>query len=129
MKNIFFALLLICFVFTAFRCNDDTNLTIEEDKKELTTLRQVIEELANASECNENTACKFIAFGSKACGGPKSYLVYSTSIDVERLEMLVETYNQKDADFNIKYGVISDCAAVLPPSSVGCENNTCVAVY
>jgi hypothetical protein len=129
MKNLFFALSLICLILTAFKCNDDNVLTIEDDKKELANLKQSIEDLAGTSRCNENTECKFIAFGSKACGGAKSYLVFSTSIDVEKLEMLVETYNQKDSDFNKKYGVISDCAAVLPPSGVRCENNTCVAIY
>jgi hypothetical protein len=130
MKNTFFALLLMFMIFTAFKCQDnDDAISLEQDKKELATLKQAIETLAVTSICNENTECKFIAFGSKACGGPKSYLVYSTSIDVEKLEKLVETYNQKDADFNKKYGVISDCAAVLPPSGLSCENNTCIAFY
>lgn len=130
MKNTFFALFLLCLFFTAFKCDDtDSSLAIEADKKELTHLRQTIEDLIDASECGENTECKFIAFGSKACGGPKSYLVYSTSINVEKLEDLVETYNKKDAEFNKKYGIISDCAAILPPVGVSCENNTCVAIY
>ena len=30
--------------------------------------------------------CDFIAFGSKACGGPKSYLVFNNSIDVDLLK-------------------------------------------
>ncbi|MGE5944275.1 MAG: hypothetical protein ACM31G_08045 [Flavobacteriales bacterium] len=113
----------------AYKCDDDSSSLIEEDKKELASLQKTIQDLANASICSENTECKFIAFGSKACGGPKSYLIYSTSIDVKKLEMLVETYNQKDADFNRKYGVISDCSAVMPPNGLKCENNTCVAIY
>lgn len=129
MKKIFLPLLAICLLFMAFQCEEDANLTKEQEQHELVALKQTIENLAETSVCNETTECKFIAFGSKACGGPKSYLIYSTSIDVEKLEMLVETYNQKDADFNRKYGVISDCSAVMPPTGLKCENNTCVAIY
>jgi len=129
MKNTVFALLLICLAFTAFKCDDDASFGLEEDKKELASLQKTIQDLADTSVCNENTECKFIPFGSKACGGPKSYLIYSTSIDVEKLEMLVEAYNQKEADFNKKYGIISDCSAVMPPTSLTCENNTCILVY
>ncbi|OYX28229.1 MAG: hypothetical protein B7Z06_02130 [Flavobacteriales bacterium 32-35-8] len=129
MKNTFFALLLICLAFTAFKCDDDAPVGFEEDKQELISLQKTIQDLADTSVCNETTECKFLAFGSKPCGGPWSYLIYSTSIDVEKLEMLVETYNQKQADFNTKYGIISDCSAVMPPTSLTCENNTCVPVY
>ena len=92
-------------------------------------LKIEIESLANASVCNESTECKFIAFGSKPCGGPWSYLIYSTSIDTNKLEVMVEDYNQKEADYNQKYGVGSDCSVALPPTSITCENNTCVAVF
>ncbi|WP_100613794.1 hypothetical protein [Confluentibacter citreus] len=129
MKNTFFALLLICLTFTAFKCDDDASFGFEEDKKELASLKKTIEDLANTSVCDENTQCKFIAFGSKPCGGAWSYLIYSTSIDVEKLEMLVEEYNQKNTDFNTKHGIISDCSAVMPPTGLKCENNTCIAVY
>lgn len=129
MKKIFLPIFAVSMLFMAFQCEDDTNLTKEKDQKELTTLKQTIEDLADTSVCNENTECKFIAFGSKACGGPKSYLIYSTSIDVGKLKTLVESYNQKDADFNRKHGIISDCAVVNPPTSLSCKNNICMAIY
>lgn len=130
MKNTFFALLLICLAFTAFKCDDDdASVGFEEDKKELISLQKTIEDLADASVCNETTECKFIAFGSKPCGGAWSYLIYSTSINVEELESMVADYNQKQADFNTKYGVISDCSAVMPPTGMKCENNTCIPIY
>lgn len=101
--------------------------TQADDSKELQALKAEIEALANTSICNENTTCKFIAFGSKPCGGPWSYIVYSTSIDTQKLEDLVQKYNQVETDFNNKWGIASDCAIVNPPTSVKCENNTCVA--
>ena len=87
-------------LFTVFQCEDDSKLTQEQERQELVTLKQTIEDLASQSVCNENTECKFIAFGSKPCGGPWSYLIYSTSIDENKLETLVEQYNLKELAFN-----------------------------
>lgn len=113
----------------AFTCEDNAISTQETEREALNTSKIAIENLAATSICNENTSCKFIALGSKPCGGPWSYLVYSTSIDVEKLEKMVETYNKKEAEFNAKWGAFSDCAYAMPPTRVNCENNTCIAVY
>jgi hypothetical protein len=129
MKKPYFLLFVICLLFMAFQCEDDFNLTMEDEQKTLMTNKKIIEDLAATSVCNENTECKFIAFGSKPCGGPWSYLIYSTSIDTNELESLVEEYNQAQANFNQKWGIVSDCALTLPPSSINCENNSCIPVY
>ena len=129
MKNKYLTtfLLLICLSLVAFQCEDDT--TQEDDKAELDALKLEIENLANTSICNEETECKYIGFGSKPCGGPWSYLIYSTSIDIEELENRVENYNQKEAFYNSEHGIISDCSIANPPTHLNCENNACVAVY
>ena len=72
--------------------------------------------------------CKVIAFGSKPCGGPWSYLVYSTSIDEERLEALVESYNIYEQDYNMACDVASDCMFVTEPTELTCEDGKCVIV-
>lgn len=121
----------ICLSLMAFKCedNDDTPPTQESELAELNTLKSKIENLVGTSTCNESSECKYLAFGSKPCGGPWEYLIYSTSIDTDELENLVDDYNQKEEAYNIKWGVASDCAFAIPPSSVNCENNTCVAKY
>ena len=131
MKSRFFIVVIfsLSLFLMAFQCEDDTNPTMEEEQKTLIASKKIIEELAATAICNESTECKFIALGSKPCGGPWSYLVYSTSIDVNKLESLVEAYNKNETTFNLKWGVISDCSFVLPPTSIICENNKCVAVY
>lgn len=129
-KPLFIPLLvLICFSLMAFQCDDNNSSTKEEEQAELSALKSEIESFANQSECNDDTVCQFIGLGSKPCGGPWSYLVFSTSIDTEKLEQMVEDYNQKEAEFNAKWGIVSDCALAPQPTSVICENNTCVAVY
>lgn len=132
MKNAPFRLftLVICLSLMAFQCDEDiVPLTQEEEREELDIYKKTIEDLAATSVCNEDTECKFIAFGSKPCGGPWNYLIYTTSIDTEKLELWVEDYNQREADFNTNWGVASDCAVVNPPTSINCENNTCIPVY
>lgn len=128
MKKIL-AICISCLFLMAFQCDDDTTPTQETDQETLNILKKEIDDLVATSVCNENTNCKYIAFGSKPCGGPWSYLVYSTSINAEKLEQMVANYNKKEAEYNKKWGAISDCMFVSPPNSVKCENNTCIAVY
>lgn len=123
-------LLVICLSLVAFQCDDDNaSLTQEEEQTALNKLKSEIESLVSTSVCNESTECKYIAFGSKPCGGPWSYLIYSTSINKETLQNLVTNYNEKETAFNTKWGIYSDCAFVLPPTDIKCENNNCVPVY
>ncbi len=123
-------ILSLCLSLMAFQCNEDeTSLTQEEEREALNIYKKAIEDLAATAVCNEATECKFIALGSKPCGGPWSYLIYTTSIDTEKLKLWVEDYNKKEALFNAKWGTLSDCGITNPPSSINCENNTCIPVY
>lgn len=117
----------LCLLMLSTQCDENSEPLSKEEQ--LISLKTEIENLANTSICDGIFECKFIAFGSKSCGGPKSYLMYSTSIDTEQLESLVETYNQNETQYNTENGIFSDCSIVIPPTSVNCENNTCVPVY
>lgn len=125
-KNISKTIALLAIV---FGCTNNTEFTKEEDLAELAALQEEIELLADSGVCSENSDCESIAFGSKACGGPKMYLVFSNSINVELLQQKVATYNALENSFNKKWGIISDCSVVLPPTSVACVNGKCTAIY
>ncbi|TGV03735.1 hypothetical protein [Flavivirga rizhaonensis] len=129
LKTAFVFTYLILLVIAGCSSNDNNAPTYESELAQLSLLKADIETLANASVCNENFECKFIALGSKPCGGPWSYLIYTTSIDVEQLQAAIKDYNQKESDFNVKWGIASDCALTIQPTGVTCENNTCVLVY
>ncbi|MDD7887183.1 hypothetical protein [Flavivirga sp. 57AJ16] len=120
---------LILLVATSCSSNDNDASTYKIELEQLSLLKADIEGLAKASVCNDTTECKFIALGSKPCGGPWSYLLYTTSIDVEQLKAAVKDYNTKEAAFNLKWGITSDCTFTLRPVSASCENNTCVLMY
>jgi len=119
----------IAFMAIVFGCSNNSETSQEEDLTELNNLKIDIEQLIATGTCSENTDCDYIAFGSKACGGPTSYLVYSTSINVELLKEKVVAYNEKEAMFNKKWGVFSDCMMVSPPTSVACVSGKCSAIY
>lgn len=123
--------IIISFSLLVFQCdkNEASSTTQEQDQEELKTLGAEIENLINTSKCTEANACKFIGFGDKPCGGPWRYIVYSSSIDTEKLENLVRNYNEKEKLFNEKWGVVSDCALAIQPTNMKCENNICVPVY
>jgi hypothetical protein len=113
----------------AFGCSNNSSSSQEEDLAALNLLNNDIEQLISTATCSENTNCEYIAFGSKACGGPTSYLVYSTSINVELLKEKVAEYNEKEDLYNNKWGIFSDCSVVSPPNSVTCQNGKCTAIY
>ena len=126
LKNILKTIALLAIVFS---CSNHIESSKEEDLAELTALQEEIELLIDSGVCSENSDCEYIAFGSKACGGPKTYLVFSTSINVVLLQQKVATYNVHENAYNQKWGIISDCAYLLPPTSVACINGKCTAVY
>ena len=110
-------------------CTNNSESNQETEQLELNALKNEIVQLTSEGICTENSDCAFIAFGSKPCGGPWSYLVYSTSIDVELLEEKIATYNQNETDFNIKWGIFSDCSFASPPEEVRCVNGECTAIF
>lgn len=123
-------LLSFSFFFIATQCNDEVSpLTYEEERANLNIYKNTIEDLAATSICNENTECSYIGFGSKPCGGPWTYLIYTNSIDVDQLLLWVNDYNQLEQELNENWGIISDCSIVSPPLGFDCVNNTCNPVF
>ncbi|HUH28329.1 hypothetical protein [Gelidibacter sp.] len=114
---------------TANKCDDPENSSCEDYVSQLDGLRVKIENLANTSVCKENFECRYMAFGSKPCGGPWNYLVYSTSIDTLELHSLVNAYNKMEQELNVACERVSDCMMVNPPQRLECKNNKCIAIY
>ena len=110
-------------------CTNNTETSQEEELQVLDVLHEEIEQLIAEGICTENSDCDFIAFGSKPCGGPWSFLVYSTSIDVALLQQKVEIYNNQQNAYNIKWGMFSDCSFASPPEEIRCVDGECVAIY
>lgn len=79
-----------------------------------------------SANCSTGDECRFIAYGSKACGGPQGYLLYSTGIDEEKLKSMVARYTAAEDEYNKANGITSDCSIPNPPSKMGCEDGKCI---
>ena len=128
MKFRTFIALLFAIVFFSSSCEKQEN-TRKEDEKELAKLYGDIKALSESVSCNDASLWKFTALGAKACGGPTSYIAYSSKIDTTYFLKLVNTYTEKMQVFNVKYGVISDCSVMVPPDGIICKEDKPQFVY
>ncbi|MCB1176973.1 MAG: hypothetical protein KDK36_05280, partial [Leptospiraceae bacterium] len=77
--------------------------------------------------CQSESTCKSLALGHKACGGPSSYLIYSTELtNEELLSSKVYQYNEYILYLQNKYeaGYASTCSFIQSPT-LSCVNNLC----
>ena len=119
----------ILVLFQSFQCEEDV---VERDQAtelaQLQNEKQVILEYVASIPCEATIGCDYMALGSKPCGGPWEYLVYSNAVDIAYLTDLVTTYNSHEAEYNETYDIYSDCAVVNPPQNVGCIDGVCVVI-
>jgi hypothetical protein len=101
----------------------------ERDREKLDKLKKEIIGIVDQSVCSDEYTCKYIGLGSKPCGGFWEYITYSTSINENDLIAKINEYNEKEDQYNIKYGINSDCSFVMPPDDVICDEGKCVPVY
>jgi hypothetical protein len=99
----------------------------QSDAQRLEALRRMIEQEIGIPNANDPTQCKLIPFGSKPCGGPWGYLVYSTlKTDQSRLKQLVSDFNQLQKKMNEEGKILSDCA-IAPEPKLEFADGVCAA--
>ncbi|WP_086475975.1 hypothetical protein [Arenibacter amylolyticus] len=99
------------------------------DEAQLKSLHAGIQKMAKRETCVDSAEWRFTAFGSKACGGPQSYIAYSTKIDTVLFKDKVKRYNEAMAAYNEAHGVVSDCAVVEKPAGLICRDGEPEFVY
>ena len=72
--------------------------------------------------------CRYIAYGSKACGGPQGYLLYPEGVDEEKLKKMIADYSKNEDTYNKVNEIISDCSLPNPPAKIGCEDGNCIVI-
>ncbi|PQJ80023.1 hypothetical protein [Polaribacter porphyrae] len=104
---------------------------LSEQEKEHRALMDLFSEIENMAyiTCNNSNDWAFTAYGSKACGGPQGYIPYSKNINTTLFFEKIEAYTKAEKEFNIKWGIISNCAIVNPPKSVTCNNRFPILNY
>jgi hypothetical protein len=98
----------------------------EQDQARLKMMEYEIVEYIGTPECSGDDDCRVIGVGSKPCGGPWKYLIYSAStLDETHLEALVAEHAAFEDYMNWKYGYMSTCD--VPPIPVPeCRDGVCV---
>lgn len=95
----------------------------DDDSARLQELRRLIENEIGTPSAMDPSQCRLIAFGSKPCGGPATYLVYSTlKTNEARLKQLVTEFNQLTKKINKERKMVSDCRFVTEPRVEFVEN-------
>jgi hypothetical protein len=124
----FFKILALSLLLQSFQCTDTNESSDLITSAQLETKKQEIQNYINSFSCSESVGCNFIAFGSKPCGGPRTYLIFSNSVNLTHLQEMVKNYNEMDELYNIQTGAVSDCMFVLPPTEVKCLNGICTII-
>lgn len=129
MKNI--KLVFIAFGFLFLSCNSDDSSSKETETQNLTKMYDEIisASMVNSTPCIDPAEWSFTAIGSKACGGPASYIAYSLKINVTEFLKKVENYTNAQDAYNKKWNIISTCEMMMPPTGVDCVNGKPTLIY
>lgn len=101
------------------------NPDAETLRTQLEKIRNEIDTLIGSAKCSNNKQCQALAIGHKACGGPITYIPYSTeNTDTKKLIKLSEKHQQKNKELNKVTGMMSDCRMVMQPTFI-CQDNRC----
>ena len=117
---------LICVLLLFTSCDQDSK---ESEKQALDEEKENILSFLQTGKCTDDGGCLFIGLGTKACGGPQEYVVYSASLDSAQVLGMIAGYNAMEDAYNKKWGIVSDCSVPTPPGSVRCLNGICVAYW
>lgn len=91
----------------------------------------LVDAALQAKSCQVKSECAALNAGARACGGPSTYVAYSTRASAELLDNLkisANAYTEAERQFNADNGVISICSVLNPPAAFECIQNTCVAM-
>ncbi|WP_138542759.1 hypothetical protein [Pseudoalteromonas ruthenica] len=89
---------------------------------------QRLEALTQDKSCDSASQCKVVAVGSRACGGPSQYLVYSSkSADPQQVSALANSLAAQESQLNAEKGMMSICQHLTRPAAQ-CKLKQCVAV-
>jgi hypothetical protein len=86
---------------------------------------QELQQRIGSAPCTQNSQCLTMGVGYKACGGPESYLVYSTQTATkESLTPSFERYNQARKAQIQASGRVSNCM-LTPDPGAQCIQQRC----
>jgi hypothetical protein len=99
----------------------------KSDWAQITAIENEAKAIVKIDGCSSAGECRTAAVGSRACGGPRYYLVYcSKTTDTAALFKKLEAVAAAEREFNSKYQIVSTCEFRMP-STVGLSGGSCQA--
>jgi len=91
------------------------------------TAMDLLTDAVGESRAGDASACRALAVGAKACGGPTQYVVFSTTAtDAAEAERLAGAVTALDRAANDQFGLVSTCEMLMEPA-VALDGGRCVA--
>jgi len=134
----FFAL----FVLSLVACSQGTNGAVpvgpgsgkfvftgdqKADWAQIVALEDQAKALVKAEGCSSAAQCRTAPVGSRACGGPRYYLVYcAQTTDSVALFRKLDEVAAAEREFNTSYKMMSTCEFRMPPT-VALTGGSCQA--
>ena len=107
--------------------NNSDQRTEEGDRAQLAEMRREIDALVGDTAGASIADCRYAGVGSKPCGGPWEFIIYSaSSTDSTALAERLTAYNDFEAEMNERYGYASDCSVLNEPV-LAYKDGRCVA--
>lgn len=97
-------------------------------KNTLSAARKKLKDMTKDKRCDSTMQCQVIAVGSRACGGPSSYVTFSTqAADLQVVKQLAHSITVLESQYNAKNRMVSICQHLTQPSTQ-CVENKCVKI-
>jgi hypothetical protein len=97
------------------------------DWAQIVAIEDQAKALVNAGGCSSASQCRTAAVGSRACGGPRYYLVYcAATTDSAALFKKLEAIAAAEREYNTHYQIASTCEFRMPPT-VALSGGSCQA--
>ncbi len=91
-------------------------------------LYQRMVKLTEDKQCQQDTDCKVLAVGQRACGGPEQFMPYSVvQTDQKLLQYTQERYSKLKREQQQRLGMVSTCQVLAEPTPA-CQANQCVLI-
>lgn len=96
------------------------------DRASINALIKGINVLAQSDlSCMTSNDCALFSVGSRACGGPSSYVLTSVyNSNFEEIDALAEKSREKEYAFNVQYRIHSACSLLDSPRT-SCVKKIC----
>src|SRR2546423_1456197 len=99
----------------------------KSDWNQIVAIENEAKALVKTDGCSSADQCRTAAVGSRACGGPRYYLVYcAKTTDTVALFEKLDAIRSAEQEFNKRYQVVSTCEFRMPPK-VALVGTSCLA--